>query len=344
MTDPIKIALETLVSYRPLSERQTYDAVASIMTGEVPEVLIAALLTGLRFRGETAEELAGAVLAARDYSVAWPSATQGSTVLDTCGTGGDGACTVNISTAAAIVVAASGVTVAKHGNRSASGNSGSAEVLTELGVAVEADSQVSIRCLRELNLTFLFAPKFHPAMRFAAAVRRQLPFRTLFNLVGPLANPARPTHQLIGVPDSGLADLMATAIGKLGLTRAAVVSGCDGLDEVSLGGDTQVRWVENGEVVPQVWPREAFGLGKVDPRTLRVSGPAASARAIRALLDGEAGPVRDTVLANAAAALLVAGVTPDLAEGVQTAASAIDDGRAGKLLSRWAALSQEPAP
>ncbi len=182
--------------------------------------------------------------AVREHAVGWPDRADLPPVLDTCGTGGDGACTVNISTAAAIVVAAAGVPVAKHGNRSASGNSGSAEVLTELGVAVEADPSILVRCLRELKLTFLFAPRFHPALRFAAPVRRQLPFRTLFNLVGPLANPARPAFQLIGVPDPRLADLVAEAMARLGVTRAAVVTGSDGLDEVSLGGETRVRWVE----------------------------------------------------------------------------------------------------
>lgn len=341
MTAPLREALETVAQGRDLSERQTYEAVASVMTGEATDALIASFLTGLRVRGETADNLAGAVAAARDHSVGWPDDSRLGPVLDTCGTGGDGACSVNISTAAAIVVAASGVAVAKHGNRSASGNSGSAEVLVELGIAIEAEPPVLVRCLRELKITFLYAPKFHPALRFAAPSRRQLPFRTLFNLVGPLANPARPTHQLIGVPNPDVADLMAQAVAKLGTTRAAVVSGSDGLDEVCLGGDTVVRWVENGEVVSKTWPIEAFGLGSVRPEQLRVSGPSESAEAIRDLLGGKPGPVRSTVLANAAAGLLVAGAVSDLAEGVERAAQAIDDGLAASLLGRWAALSQE---
>jgi len=338
---PLLAALEHMASARSLTERQTYDAVASVITGEASDALIASFLTGLRVRGETADELAGAVGAVRDHSVGWPDVSGLGPMLDTCGTGGDGACSVNISTAAAIVVAACGVAVAKHGNRSASGNSGSAEVLAELGVAVEAEPTVLVRCLAELKLTFLYAPKFHPALRFAAPARRQLPFRTLFNLVGPLANPARPAYQLIGVPDPRLADLVAQAVARLGTTRAAVVTGSDGLDEVSLGGDTRVRWVENGEVSPRIWPSAAFGLGSVTPEQLRVSGPVESARAIRDLLASKPGPVRSTVLANAAAALLVAGAVAELGEGVARASGAVDDGSAAKLLARWVALGQE---
>ena len=340
MIAPLLAALEVVAIGKGLSKQQAYDAVASVMTGEASDALIASFLTGLRVRGETADELAGAVSAVRDHSIGWPGLVDPIPTLDTCGTGGDGACTVNISTAAAIVVASCRVAVAKHGNRSASGNSGSAEVLAELGVAVEADSLTLVRCLRELNITFLYAPKFHPALRFAAPIRRQLPFRTLFNMVGPLANPARPAYQLIGVPDPRLADLMAEAICKLGISRAAVVTGSDGLDEVSLGGETRVRWVEHGEVETRVWPQGAFGLASVRPDELRVSGPTQSAGSIRDLLAGKPGPVRDTVLANAAAGLLVVGAVSRLEEGVARAAHAIDEGSAATLLALWATMSQ----
>ena len=262
-------------------------------------------------------------------------------VLDTCGTGGDGANTVNISTASALVVAACGVPVAKHGNRSASGNSGSAEVLAELGVAVEADPAVLRRCLTELGITFLFAPRFHPALRFAAPVRRQLPFRTLFNLIGPLANPTRPAFQLIGVPDDRPAELMASALARLGVTRAAVVTGSDGIDEVSLDGPTRVRWVEGGTVTIRTWHPEEFGLPTVRPPSLRVSGPVETASRLRAVFTGSKGPDRDTVLANAAAALLVAGRVEGLAEGVALASRAIDEGRAAILLERWSRSSRD---
>lgn len=345
MTAPLVAALDVLTRGPELDEAGTRAAVAAIMTGEAPDALVAAFLTALRLRGETAAELAGAVSAARDHAVAWPDSDEADRnrgpLLDTCGTGGDGACTVNISTATALVIAATGVAVAKHGNRSASGNSGSAEVLTELGVKIDPELPTLLRCLHDLKLTFLFAPHFHPALRFAAPVRRLLPFRTLFNLVGPLANPARPSHQLIGVPDPRLADLVAAAIARLGTTCAAVVTSSDGLDEVSLGGDTRVCWVEAGRVDVRVWPRAAFGMPPVRPAELRVSGPAASATAIRGVLAGEPGPVRNTILANAAAGLLVAGRVADLIAGVDRAAEAIDSGSAGRLLERWAELSHQ---
>ena len=264
-------------------------------------------------------------------------------LLDTCGTGGDGANTVNISTAAAIVVAACGVPIAKHGNRSASGNSGSAEVLAELGVAVEAEPAVVRLCLVEAGITFLFAPKYHPALRFAAPVRRQLPFRTLFNLVGPLANPARPDFQLVGVPGEHQAELVASALARLGCRRAAVVTGSDGLDEVTLGGLTRVRWVESGVVTLKSWHAEDFGLAPTKAGDLRVSGPAESANLISRFLGGEKGPVREMVLANSAAALLVAGVVDTLRVGVERASGIVDSGVAGTLLDRWGKVSRAAA-
>ncbi len=337
---PLVEALRVLGSGRGLTEAQAHGAVAAIMDGDEPEVVVAAFLAALRVRGESADELAGAVAAVRERSTGWEPIEGLPGVLDTCGTGGDGANTVNISTASAIVVAASGVPVAKHGNRSASGNSGSAEVLAELGVVAEAEPAVLRRCLVELGLTFLFAPRFHPALRFAAPVRRQLPFRTLFNLIGPLANPARPAYQLIGVPEDRPADLMATALARLGVTRAAVVTGSDGLDEVSLDGPTRVRWVESGSVTLRTWEPAEFGLAPVRAADLRVSGPAESARRLQAIFAGTRGPDRDTVLANAAAALLVAGRVEGLVEGVRMATRTIDDGLAAKLLERWTRMSQ----
>ena len=342
MTSPLVEALKALGAGSDLTEGQARDAVAAIMAGDAPEAVVAAFLAALRVKGETAEELAGAVAAVRERSAGWLDEPSLPPSLDTCGTGGDGQNTVNISTASAIVVAACGVPVAKHGNRSASGNSGSAEVLAELGVDVEADPAVLRSCLAGLGLTFLFAPKFHPALRFAAPIRRQLPFRTLFNLIGPLANPAGPAYQLIGVPDGRQAGLMARAIARLGVVRAAVVTARDGLDEVSLGAPTDVLWVEGGEVSPREWRPEEFGLGPVRSGDLGVSGPSESAAAIRRFLAGEAGPVRDTILANAAAALLVAGRVGTLREGVAVAAGAVDRGEAAGLLGRWAGMSRGP--
>jgi anthranilate phosphoribosyltransferase len=322
-----------------LSTAETSAAVSVIMGGEASELVIASFLTALRVKGETADELAGAVEAVRARMAPWDEGGTPRPLLDTCGTGGDGANTVNVSTATAIVAAACGVPVAKHGNRSASGNSGSAEVLAELGVAIEAGPALLRRCLAELGIAFLFAPAFHPALRFAAPVRRQLPFRTLFNLVGPLANPARPELQLVGVAGERQADLLAQALVRLGVRRAAVVTGGDGLDEVTLDGPTRVLWVESGASTLRTWSPEDFGLPRVPATALRVAGPADSAGRLRDFLAGQGGPIRNLILANTAAALLVAGRVSTLPEGVQRAASAVDSGAAGRLLERWGRLS-----
>ncbi len=334
-------ALGVLGSGTDLTEAQARLAVDAIMAGDAPDALVGGFLAALRVKGESAERAGGRRGGGpRPDDRARPRSKGSPPSLDTCGTGGDGANTVNISTASALVVAACGVAVAKHGNRSASGNSGSAEVLTELGVDVEANPETLRRCLDELGITFLFAPRFHPALRFAAPVRRQLPFRTLFNMIGPLANPARPAYQLIGVPDPRLADLMAGAIARLGVVRAAVVTGHNGLDEVSLDGSTRVCWVESGGVDVRVWDPSEFGLASVQAEDLRVSGPAESASRLKGVFEGKLGPDRDSVLANAAAALLVAGRAETLVEGVSLASRAIDEGRAAMLLDRWARMSQ----
>jgi anthranilate phosphoribosyltransferase len=322
-----------------LSADQAYDAVEAIMEGQTPDALIAALLTAWRVKGETPAELIGAVRAVRARMMPW-SGPQ-SRVIDTCGTGVDGAGTLNISTAAAIIVAACGVPVAKHGNRAATSSSGSAEVLCELGVAYDAEPSVAARCLAELGITFLFAPRFHPALRFAAAARRLLPFRTLFNLIGPLANPAAPAFQLLGVAGDRPAQLVADALADLGVERAAVVTGGDGLDEVTLEGPTHVRWVESGSVQMDLWEPASFGLRASRTDALQVSGPAESAARLKSLLQGERGPARDVVLANAAAALLVAGQTDSLPAGVEQAASAVDRGAAAQLLERWSVFSRD---
>jgi anthranilate phosphoribosyltransferase len=338
---PLMAALERLASGGDLSVAETAAAVSVIMAGEASEAIVAAFLTALRVKGETADELAGAVESVRARMTPFFAEDGPRPLLDTCGTGGDGANTVNLSTATALVVSACGVPVAKHGNRSASGNSGSAEVLTELGIRIDAPVEILRLALAELGITFLFAPTFHPAMRFTAAVRRQLPFRTLFNLVGPLANPARPDFQLVGVAGVRQAGLMARALVQLGVRRAAVVTGGDGLDEVSLDGPTNVYWIDAGSVTRQTWTAQDFGLRRVAATALRVDGPSASAARIRELLAGQEGPVRSLVLANSAAALLVAGRASGLGDGVEQAAHAIDSGAAAGLLERWRCLGAQ---
>lgn len=337
-TSPLVDALRRVGAGNDLSAAETEAVFGEVLEGRAPEAILAALLAALHVKGETAEELAGAVTAVR-ARVDRHGLRPVDGAIDTCGTGGDGANTLNVSTATALVVAACGVPVVKHGNRSASGNSGSAEVLAELGVSIEPEPAVLARGLAELGLTFLFAPRFHPGLRHAAPVRRQLPFRTIFNLVGPLANPLDPPYQLVGVSGERPARLMAEALARLGVRRAAVVTGADGLDEVSLAGPTRVLLVTHGHVDARVWEPAQFGLGAVDVQTLRVSGPAESADRIERLLRGEPGACRAIVLANAAAALQVAGACgDDLREGVRLAAEAIDLGRAADLLDRWRVL------
>ncbi len=341
-TPALTSALKSLSGRINLSAAETEAAVTEVLSGGVPDAAVAAFLTGLRVKGETADELAGAVQAVRGRVASGGLRMPALGVLDTCGTGGDGAQTVNISTAAAVVVAACGVPVAKHGNRAASGNSGSAEVLTEFGIDVEASPALLNRCMAELGIAFLFAPKFHPGLRSVAGVRRQLPFRTLFNLVGPLANPAGPEYQLLGVAGVVQARLVADALARLGTTRSAVVTGADGLDEVSLSGPTHVFVVERGAVSERLWTPEDFGLGRISTADLRISGPSDSARRIRQMLAGEPGPVRATVLANAAAALwVVTGM--GLRDSIDRAGEAIDTGRADKLLDDWSALCRSAA-
>lgn len=340
MTFGLSDALKALGRGRSLTATETSAAVAEIMAGEASEALISAFLTALHIKGESADELTGAVQAVRERMSGWDSRGLSGSLLDTCGTGGDGANTVNISTAAAVVVAACGVPVAKHGNRSASGNSGSAEVLGKLGVNIEAQPGVVRRCLTETGITFLFAPRYHPALRFAAPVREQLPFRTLFNMIGPLANPAQPEFQLVGVPGEKQAELVAATLVQLGCRRAAVVTGADGLDEVTLGGITRVRWIESGVLSFQSWQVDDFGLALTRLEDLRVSGPLESAERITRFLAGEKGPVRDMILANCAAALQVAGAVDTLRQGVERASSVVDSGEAGALLERWGRTSR----
>jgi anthranilate phosphoribosyltransferase len=333
----LRDALARLSAGEDLTADQAAAAVGVVVAGRATDAALAALLTAWRIKGETAAELAGAVRAV--HAQMTPFARSGAPVVDTCGTGGDGAQTVNVSTGAAILVAACGVRVAKHGNRSASGNSGSADVLAELGVAIDVEISVLTRCLDQLGIAFLFAPRFHPALRHAAQARKALPFPTVFNLIGPLANPALPDYQLIGVASERAARLVAHARAALGTRRAAVVIGNDGLDEVTLSGPTRVCWVEDGIVRELTWMPEDFGLPRTDLSSLRVKGPAESAERLCEVLRGKTGPLRDVLLANAAAALYVAGCVESLRDGVERAGAAIDSGAAGELLERWAVLS-----
>jgi anthranilate phosphoribosyltransferase len=337
--NPLSSALESLAAGNNLSIEESRAAFGTMLDGGASDTDVAALLTALNSKGETALELEGAVTAVSERMIRWESGMPGQPLLDTCGTGGDGANTVNISTAAAIVVAACGVSVVKHGNRAATGSSGSSDVLSALGVAADLEADRSRRCLSELKIAFLFAPRFHPGMARVSPVRRQLPFRTIFNLVGPLCNPAYPSHQLAGVPNEIQAELLAQVFARQPhIRRAAVVSGRNGLDEVTLEGTTQVRIIESGRIRREDWEPEDFGLPRHGVAAIKVRDPVESAARLTRAFEGEKGPVRDYVVANSAAALWVTGVY-SLSEGTALAASVIDTGAAIRLLERWRQLA-----
>lgn len=322
--------VQTLVERRELSPAQMQDALEEILTGQAHEVEMAAFLTALRLRGETASDIATAVQVLRRHAIPLP--TSGRDVVDTCGTGGDGQCTFNVSTATAFVVAGCGLPVAKHGNRSVSSRCGSADVLEALGVKIDVSPETSQRCLQEAGIAFCFAPRYHPAVRHVAAVRKRLGFRTLFNFLGPLVNPARAAFQLIGVGDPALHPLLASACAALGMKRAYVVHGEPGLDEVSLCGTTRVKVVEGERVTEEVWHPEDFGLPCQSLEGQTVDNASESAQLLHRILAGEASPAADLVVANAAAVLRLCGRAATLQEGVAQAREGINSGGASQAL------------
>jgi anthranilate phosphoribosyltransferase len=329
--------LGALLDRRDLPEGVMRAVMQDVMTGRCGEAEVAALLVALRMKGETAVELAAAAAVLREHMVRLDTGRDA--VLDTCGTGGDGSGTFNVSTAVALVAAGAGVPVVKHGNRAVSSHSGSVDVLATLGVAVEGDPAWARRCLDETGLAFCFAQHFHPAMRHVAPVRRRLQVRTLFNCLGPLANPAGAAYQLLGVGRPDLLDPLAGALARLGTRKAVLVCSPDGLDEVSPSGPTLVREVCRGRMSAGEWTPADFGQEPCALADLRAGSPAESAAIIRGVLDGRDGPARRMVLANAAAALLAAERVGTPAEGVAAAAEAIDSGRAHRVLERLVAAS-----
>jgi anthranilate phosphoribosyltransferase len=334
--------LETLQRHEDLTADQAAQAMGAIMDGEATPAQIAGLIVALRLKGERPNEIVGFARAMRQRSV--KLSRPFTNVFDTCGTGGDGAHTFNISSVVALVLAACGIQVAKHGNRSVSSRCGSADVFEVLGVNVSASPEVVERCLADAGIAFFFATTFHPSMRHAAPVRRELGIRTAFNLLGPLTNPAGALRQLVGVPRPELTELVARALGLLGSERAWVVHGADGLDEISTTGYTKVSELRNGVVRTfHVHPSD-FGLAKVAPEELRGGDAAENAAIVQRVLSGETGAPRDIVLLNAGAALLIAGAVTSIADGIEMAAAAIDDGSAGARLARLAAISQGQMP
>ncbi len=335
--------IKPLERHENLARADICAAFDRIMQGAENEDELAIFLSALHDKGETADEIAGAAEALRSHMTRLP--TERSVVVDTCGTGGTGSQIFNVSTAAAIVTAAAGVAVAKHGNRSVTSRSGSSDVLAALGINLQAPLSVVARSLDELGICFCFAPQFHPAMKHVAAVRKRLGTQTIFNLLGPLCNPAGAKYQVLGVGRSELRPRMAGALLQLQTIRAIIVGGLcengqEACGELSLAGETQVIELTNGQQQAVVWTPADFGLQRASFETMTIDSPAASAALIRRVLAGESGPPRDMVVLNAAAAIWVA--TPDIAlqASAARARDAIDSGRAAELLRRWASMTQ----
>jgi len=330
-------AIAKVVRCENLSEDEAAAAFEVIMRGDATPSQIAGFVVALRMKGETVEELTGFARTAR--AVATRIQVEGA-LLDTCGTGGDGLATFNISTLAAIVAAACGARVAKHGNRAASSMCGSADVLEQLGVKIDLAPEGVARCIDEAGIGFLFAPVFHPSFRFAGVPRRELGLRTVFNVLGPLCNPVGAKYQALGVADGAMATKMADVLQRLGVERAIVFHASDGMDELSVASPSTVIEIDGRRKEYELDPVE-LGLSRAPVEAMRGGGPEENARLAREVLGGAKGPRRDVVLLNAAAALRAAGLAEVWKDGLGLAAEAIDSGRAGEVLLRWATISQE---
>jgi anthranilate phosphoribosyltransferase len=330
--------IEMLVRHEDLTADEAAAAMQQVMDGAAPPAALAGLLAALAMKGERPSEIVGFARTMRANAVTL-SKPPGE-VFDTCGTGGDRSGTFNISSAAALVVAACGVRVAKHGNRSVSSRCGSADVFEQLGVNVAASPAVVERTLRDAGIAFFFAPTFHPSMKHAAPTRRELGIRTAFNLLGPLTNPAGASRQIVGVPKSELTELLARALMLLGSARAWVVHGADGIDEISTTGYTKVSECRDGAVHTFYVHPADFGFQKAAPEELKGGDAAANAAIVRRILDGEHGAPRDVVVLNAGAALFVAGRADSVSVGVKLAGQALDSGAARTTLDRMVQHSQ----
>ncbi len=330
--------LDKLVRRENLSVDEASDAMSAIMSGEATPAQISALLVGLTMKGERPAEIVGLARTMRANAV--PLKRRYEDAFDTCGTGGDRSGTFNISSAAALVAAAAGLRVAKHGNRSVSSQCGSADVYEALGVNIAAAPAAVEQSLDQVGIAFFFAPTFHPSMRHAAPVRRELGVRTAFNLLGPLTNPAGTSSQLVGVPHSELTELLARALLMLGSKRAWVVHGADGIDEISTTGYTKVSECRDGAVATFYVHPSDFGIARAEPGALRGGDAATNAEILRGVLAGETGPRRDVVLLNAGASLFVGGKAASVREGIALAAKAIDSGRARATLDAMVAASR----
>ena len=334
----LRDAIDTLVGGGSLSMDEAGQAMNEIMEGEATPAQFGSFVTALRLKGETVDEVAGMARTMREKSL---HVEVDGPLVDTCGTGGDGSNTFNISTTAGFVVAGAGARVAKHGNRAMSGACGSADVLDALGVKIDLGPEGVGRCLEEVGYGFMFAQTFHPSMRYAAGPRREIGIRTVFNILGPLTNPAGARSQLIGVADAGVAEMMASVLATLGSTHAVVVHGRDGLDEITLSDATDVWELRNGKVFTYSVTPEELGLERVNNADIGIADAQEGAQKVRDVLGGAAGPERRMVLANAAGALLAADKAATLPDGVALAAESIDNGAALGKFDALVELSQK---
>ncbi|MGA2266084.1 MAG: anthranilate phosphoribosyltransferase [Phycisphaerae bacterium] len=330
--------LRQVTAGKDLSREQAQEAFSEIMDGRWTAAQIAALLAALAAKGETVEEITGAAAAMRRHAVAIDAA--GADVIDTCGTGGTGLATFNISTAAALVAAGAGVKVAKHGNRTHTRPSGSADVLAAMGVNIDASPAVAARCLEQAGVCFCFAVRCHPAMQHAGPVRKELGVRTIFNLLGPLTNPAGARRQLMGVFDGALTETLAAVLGELGAVHAMVVHAADGLDEFSTTAATKVSHLIAGKITTRTYQPRDFGLAKAKLADLLVKSPQESAEVIRKILAGQKGPARDIVVLNAAAAIVVADRAKSIKAAIPIAEQSIDSHAAAKALDTLITVSK----
>lgn len=333
----IREAIELVVDRKDLSQEQAAQVMEEIMTGEATPAQFGAFVTALRLKGETPDEIAGMarVMQAKANRVTYPGP-----LLDTCGTGGDASGSFNISTAAAFVAAAAGATVAKHGNRAASSQSGSADVLEALGVKLELTPEQVEQCLREVGIGFMFAQAFHPAMRFAGGPRREIGIRTVFNVLGPLTNPAGAQHQVLGVGSAAIAPTMAQVLQRLGSKHALVVHSDDGLDEISICAPTRVWEVKSGAVRESRISPQDFGLVTAPREAIKGGTPSENAAAMRTVLSGKGGPLTDMVALNAGAALVAADLVPDVKGGLEKAHAVMQNGEALKKLDGLVKVTQ----
>jgi anthranilate phosphoribosyltransferase len=333
----IQQAIGTIVSGRDLSTDEATQVMEEIMTGEATPAQFGAFVTALRLKGETAEEIAGMALVMREKSLHVQS---GGDLVDTCGTGGDGAHTINVSTIAAFVVAGAGNKVAKHGNRAMTSACGSADVLEAAGVKIDLGPEGVERCIQDVGFGFMFAQTFHPAMRFAGPLRREIGIRTAFNILGPLTNPAGARSQVLGIADGALGEKMARVLQQLGCQHALVVHGEDGLDEISIAAPTQIWELKAGNIQSYTVTPEEQGLARASVDAIRGGSAEENVNAMNRVLSGEKGPHRDVVLLNAAAALTAGGAVQGIGQGIARASEAIDSGRAMEKLQALATLSQ----